>query len=123
MKKEKVDIWQMEEIAKVLDSSNYEEIYYDRTGIADYKKKPYSFFIFLRKFGVRKVKSNKGRWAFYMTIEPTEVVGKTYKEIGEKLEEIVSKCEDEAPYEAERDWMPKKWVEVKRAVKEHNKCI
>lgn len=116
-KRMKLGIWISQEVLKVLDNPS-QELFYENDCIADYKQKPYQLFVFLRVFGVKKTKG--GNVYFYNNRLVEEVKGFTHKEVSKKLDKLIDKCKGEAPKDAPMDWIPEKWLLVKKAIKFFN---
>ena len=112
----KSDIYEAMDILKAIEAP-YFESYYEETGISDYKKKPYGFFLFTRVFGLKKSKG--GKLSFHNTKDIVEIKGNTHKELSEKLEKIVDACEG-VVINTDKDWMPEKWKNIKKAIKVFN---
>lgn len=110
----KISVDLSQEILEAIDKP-FEERFYENECLADYKKRPYELFIFVRTFGTKR--NRNGKITFYSKREVESITGKTKRELGNKLEKLIDGCWDQVPTEAGRDWLPEKWIFVKKALK------
>jgi hypothetical protein len=99
----------------------YQEKWYENDCITDYSRKPgknpYQAFIFLRVFDVHKTKA--GNLAFRMDRVMEEVSARNPHEMDKKVYALAEACEGMVPTNeaANREWMPEKWQNIKKALK------
>lgn len=113
----KIDIYEALDLLKAIDKP-FIEVYYENDCITDYKKKPYQMFFFTRVFGVKK--GNTGKLSFFSKREIIEITGNSQREIAEKLEKEVDKCEGMVLDGVTLEWIPEKWLTIRKGIKAFN---
>lgn len=92
------------------------KVYYEEECITDYKEKPYQLFLFVRHFWLKQ--TPKGRLTLTRKREVVEFLGRTHKELDEKVDNYVTQSDGECPPEVIDDskWFPPDLIQKKKAL-------